>query len=45
MPTARHGLGEAVVGQSIYVLSGGPKPGGTFSSANEAFTPLTLHGI
>ena len=39
MPTARHGLGEAAVGQSIYVLSGGPKPGGTFSSANEVFTP------
>ena len=24
------------MGKSIYVLSGGPKPGGTYSSANEA---------
>jgi hypothetical protein len=39
MPTARHGPGAAVVGQTIYVISGGPKPGGSFSSVNEAFTP------
>ena len=39
MPTARHGLGAAVIGNSIYVISGGPQPGATFSSVNEAFTP------
>ena len=39
MPTARHGLGAAAAGKSIYVISGGPKPGGTYSSANEVFTP------
>ena len=39
MPTARHGLGVAILGQSIYVISGGPKPGATFSSVNEVFTP------
>ena len=27
MPTARHGLGAAVIGNSIYVISGGPQPG------------------
>jgi N-acetylneuraminic acid mutarotase len=40
MPTARHGLGAAIVGNSIYVISGGPKPGATFSSVNEVFTPI-----
>ena len=40
MPTARHGLGAAAVGDTIYVLSGGPQPGATYSSVNEAFTPL-----
>jgi len=39
MPTARHGLDVAVVGSSIYVIPGGPKPGATFSSVNEVFTP------
>jgi hypothetical protein len=39
MPTARHGLGAAVFGRSIYVISGGPKPGASFSSVNEIFTP------
>lgn len=39
MPTARHGLGVAVIGQSIYVLAGGPKPGASYSSVNEVFTP------
>jgi N-acetylneuraminic acid mutarotase len=38
--TARHGLGAAIVGSSIYVISGGPKPGATFSSVNEVFTPI-----
>lgn len=39
MPTARHGLAAAAVGASIYVLSGGPRPGFSFSTANEALTP------
>ena len=39
MPTARHGLGVAVLGSSIYVISGGPRAGATFSSVNEVFTP------
>ena len=38
MPTARHGLGSAVVDGRIFVLSGGPTPGGSFSNANEMFT-------
>ena len=40
MPTARHGLGAAIVSSSIYVISGGPKPGATFSSVNEVFTQI-----
>ena len=39
MPTARHGLGAVVVGRSIYVIAGGPKPGASFSSVNEVLTP------
>jgi N-acetylneuraminic acid mutarotase len=39
MPTARHGLGAAVIGRSIYVIAGGPKPGVSFSSVNEVFMP------
>ena len=39
MPTARHGLGAAIVGNSVYVIAGGPKAGATFSSVNEMFTP------
>lgn len=30
----------AIIGSSIYVISGGPKPGATFSSVNEVFTPI-----
>ena len=39
MPTARHGLGAAVVGGTIYVIGGGATPGLSVSGANEAFTP------
>jgi N-acetylneuraminic acid mutarotase len=39
MPTARHGLGAAVVDGSIYVMSGGTEPGGSTSGANEVFSP------
>ncbi len=38
MPTARHGLGAATVGQNIYVLGGGLNPGSTDGTANEAFS-------
>ncbi|MGH7240332.1 MAG: hypothetical protein ACREHG_09770, partial [Candidatus Saccharimonadales bacterium] len=38
MPTARHGLGSAVVQGRIHVISGGPTPGGSFSDLNEVFT-------
>jgi hypothetical protein len=36
MPTPRHGLGAAAIGDKIYVVSGGPQPGLAFSTANEA---------
>ncbi len=39
MLTARHGLGSAVVDGKIYVLCGGPTPGGSFSDVNEVFMP------
>ena len=29
----------AVVGERIFVISGGPRPGGSYSRANEVFTP------
>ncbi len=37
MPTARHGLGATVVAGRIFVVSGGKRPGGSASSANEIF--------
>jgi len=40
MPTARHGLGAASVGDGIYVLGGGPRPGMAFSGANERLGEL-----
>jgi hypothetical protein len=39
MPTPRHGLGAAVHAGRMYVISGGPTPGGSYSAANEVFTP------
>jgi hypothetical protein len=36
MPTPRHGLGAAAIGDRIYVVSGGSQPGLAFSTANEA---------
>jgi hypothetical protein len=39
MPTARHGLGAAAVGDRIFVISGGPRPGGSYSPTNEVFRP------
>jgi N-acetylneuraminic acid mutarotase len=40
MPTARHGLGAASLGGAIHVLSGGPKPGFAFGTANERVVEL-----
>jgi hypothetical protein len=37
LPTARHGLAAVAVGNRIYVLAGGPTPGGSASSLNEVF--------
>lgn len=40
LPTPRHGLGAATVGDVIYTFGGGTEVGGNFASArNEAFTP------
>lgn len=37
MPTARHGLVAVANDNKIYVIGGGPNPGGSSSSANEIF--------
>ena len=34
--TPRHGVGVAAFGGRVYVIGGGPEPGLTVSSANEA---------
>jgi len=39
MPTARHGLGAAMVTGKVYVISGGPMPGDSVSAVNEIFEP------
>jgi hypothetical protein len=39
MLTPRHGLAAVAVRDRIYVISGGPRPGGSFSSANEVYIP------
>lgn len=36
LPTARHGVGMAALGDRVFVIGGGPEPGLTVSSANEA---------
>ena len=39
MPTPRHGMGAAAIGDMIYVAGGGPIMGGDVQSAlHEAFT-------
>jgi hypothetical protein len=38
MAAGRHGLAAATVGDAIYVLAGGPTPGGSQIGTNEAFT-------
>jgi N-acetylneuraminic acid mutarotase len=35
MPTARHGLGAAAVGNAIHVISGGPEPAFSFGAHHE----------
>jgi len=40
MPTPRHGLGVAVVGQTVYLLSGGKRPFFSISDTNELLTVL-----
>jgi non-specific serine/threonine protein kinase len=36
LPTPRHGVGVAALGGRVHVIAGGPEPGLTVSSANEA---------
>ena len=36
LPTPRHGLAVEAVGGHVYAIAGGPEPGLTVSSANEA---------
>ena len=36
LPTPRHGVGVAALGGRVFVIGGGPEPGLTVSSANEA---------
>jgi len=37
LPTPRHGLGVVTLDDAIYVASGGPMPGATFSNVLEIF--------
>lgn len=39
MPTARHGIGVASLGGSIYVVGGGPIMGNSYTDVVEVFTP------
>ena len=38
LPTPRHGIGVVAVGDTVYVLSGGPTPGGSQTAVCEALT-------
>lgn len=40
MPTARHGIGAVALGNRIYVMAGGVRPGGSSSPLNEVFIVL-----
>jgi hypothetical protein len=42
LPTPRHGLGAVTVGTTLYVLSGGPRPGLHVSDATEAIDLIPL---
>jgi hypothetical protein len=37
MPTARHGLAAVAIDDKIYVIGGGPEPGGSQTNLNEIF--------
>jgi hypothetical protein len=37
MPSPRHGLAAVTLGDAIYVLAGGPTPGGSESALNQSF--------
>lgn len=39
MPTARHGIGAAVIDGRVFVPAGGTEPGYAATTANEAYTP------
>ena len=39
LPMPLHHTGAASVGGKVYVIGGGPRPGLSFSNANEVFTP------
>ena len=43
MPTARHGLAAASVGDEIYAIGGGPQPGGSAVRLNEIFNIVPMH--
>jgi hypothetical protein len=36
LPTPRHGIGVVAVGRTVYVMSGGPTPGGSQTAVSEA---------
>ena len=38
LPTARHGLAVVAWEDTLFVLSGGPTPGYSYSAVNEALT-------
>ena len=39
MPTPRHGLAAVAVDDRVFTISGGPRPGGTFSNTTEVYIP------
>jgi hypothetical protein len=39
MPTPRHGLGLAWVGDMMYAVGGGPSQGNSYTATVEVFTP------
>ena len=39
MPTARHGLGLALVGKDLFAIGGGPQRGNSYTTVVEVFTP------
>jgi len=39
MPTPRHGMGAAVLGDRVHVIAGGTRPGFAATPAHEAYVP------